>query len=179
MLKLKSEEFILTEAAWNNGIHWKFIVSKELPDPNLCTATFCVATHKGKLLLIKNKERNWELPGGHVDEKEEVKQALVREVLEETGALIENPQMFGYKLVIPTSPIPHRDRAGHFYPFPYSYILYFYAEVSEFLTSQTSDDVTETTLVNFRNAKKMLAAGHNHDKIIDYLIQSKLINLNE
>lgn len=178
-LNLKEGEFVLTEAKWDDNTPWKFIVSKEKPDSNLCTAGFCVTSHHGALLLIQNKNRGWEIPGGHIDEGEEIEQALTREVLEETGAIIENPQMFGYKIVLPVSPIPHRDKKGSFYPFPRSFVPYYYAEASEILDLKLAPDAIGIKFVNFNEAKSMLAPGHNHDKILEYLIKSRLININE
>lgn len=176
---LKEGEFLLTEAKWDDNTPWKFIVSKEKPDPSLCTAVFCVTSHRGALLLVQNRKRGWEIPGGHIDEGEEIEQALVREVIEETGAVIENPQMFGYKIVLPVSPIPHRDKKGSFYPFPHSFVPYYYAEASEILDIKLAPDVIDIKFVNFSEAKSMLALGHNHDKILEHLIKSRSININE
>jgi 8-oxo-dGTP pyrophosphatase MutT (NUDIX family) len=176
---LKKEEFLLTEAKWDDNTQWKFIVSKKNPDPNLCTAAFCVTSHNGGLLLVNNRKRGWEIPGGHIDEGEEIEQALLREVMEESGAVIENPQMFGYKIVLPVSPIPHRDKKGSFYPFPHSYVPYYFAEALEILDLKLAPDVVSNKVVNFNDAKRMLAPGHNHDKILEYLIKSGSININE
>lgn len=178
-LNLKKGEFVLTEARWEDNTPWKFIVSKEKLNPALCTAAFCVTTHRDKLLLIQNGKRGWEIPGGHIDESEGIEQALIREVMEESGAVIENPQIFGYKMVLPSSPIPHRDKEGSFYPFPRSFVPYYYAEASEILGLKLASDVTDIKLVGFTEAKSMLAPGHNHDKILEYLIKSGSININE
>lgn len=178
-LNLKKGEFVLTEAKWDDNTPWKFIVSKEKPDPNLCTAAFCVTSHNGALLLIQNKNRGWEIPGGHIDDGEEIERALIREVMEETGAVIENPQMFGYKMVLPASPIPHRDKKGSFYPFPSSFVPYYYAEASEILGLKLAPDVIGIKFANFSEAKSILAPGHNHDKILEYLVKSGVININE
>lgn len=49
----------------------------------------CVLVSNGKILLtrrsIKPYKSHWVLPGGHVEHKERVEEALKREVLEETG----------------------------------------------------------------------------------------------
>lgn len=177
--KLKKGEFVLTQAAWSEGVPWKFIVSKEMPDLNLCTAAFCVVSYQGAILLINNVKRGWEIPGGHIDEGEKIEQALTREVLEETGAVIANPQIFGYKLVLPKSPIPHRDKKGSFYPFPYSFVPYYYTEASEILNVGLAPDITSIKHASLSEAKIMLAPGHDHDKIIDYLYQSGAININK
>nr|WP_245891183.1 NUDIX domain-containing protein [Desmospora activa] len=43
----------------------------------------------GEVLLVKDRLRGWELPGGQVEEGESLKEAAIREVKEETGIDIE------------------------------------------------------------------------------------------
>ncbi len=176
-LHLRKGEYVLTEGKWNDNTPWKFIVSKEKLNPDLCTAAFCITSYNGSLLLIQNRKRGWEIPGGHIDEGEGVEQTLVREVMEEAGAVVENPKMFGYIMVAPESPIPHRDKKGTFYRFPYSYIPYYYAEASDVLDLELALDVIDAKLVSFNEAITMLAQGYGHDKVLEYLIKSRLINI--
>lgn len=53
----------------------------------------CVCLHNGRLLLVRQNTdattRPWSLPGGKVEENEELEHALLREVREETGVAIE------------------------------------------------------------------------------------------
>ncbi len=59
-----------------------------------------VITYRGKILLGKKKEvedhpisEEWYFPGGHIDEGEEPKEALMREIEEETGLEVEVHQI--------------------------------------------------------------------------------------
>jgi len=49
----------------------------------------------GRVLLVKPHGRGWELPGGRVEPGEDVAQAVVREVREETGCEVEPEAVLG------------------------------------------------------------------------------------
>lgn len=49
-----------------------------------------IVFHEGRLLVIKDKfSRGYKLPGGHIEKNESIKNAVKREVYEETGVIIE------------------------------------------------------------------------------------------
>jgi 8-oxo-dGTP diphosphatase len=54
--------------------------------------TNCVFFKDGKVLMLRKPSRGfWALPGGKMEPKETVKEAVVREYLEETGIRIKDP----------------------------------------------------------------------------------------
>lgn len=57
--------------------------------PKHIVATASLVLNKeGKVLLVKTEKRGWEIPGGQVEEGEDILSALKREVLEESGVSI-------------------------------------------------------------------------------------------
>ncbi len=65
---------------------------------NMCL----IEDEKGNIVMqIRDPQRyTWSgaaLPGGHIEEKESLHQAVVREVYEETGLTIRNPKLVGMK----------------------------------------------------------------------------------
>lgn len=56
-------------------------------EDSFLTRVVCVCRYKDKWVFCKKKETNtWEIPGGHIEENEDWKTALKRELFEETGA---------------------------------------------------------------------------------------------
>ena len=55
-----------------------------------------VTNEKGQVLLLKSpRYGDWEFPGGQVDESETLTDALVREVMEETGITVKVKNLVG------------------------------------------------------------------------------------
>ncbi len=169
-----TESKVITSGSWGE-IPWEFHVQVEMPQSELCTAAFCIVTFDSKLVLVEHEERGLEFAGGHIDHPETAAETVKREVLEQSGAVIKNPVFFGYKKISPAKPILYRDDPKKSYPFPHSYVPYFYAEASEVLDVQLTPDVKRVALVSFDDAVKLLAPTHNHNKVLEFLIEEKLI----
>ncbi len=63
---------------------------------NMCM----VYDNKGNVLVQNRKDKKWSgitFPGGHVELTESFSDSVIREVLEETGLIIESPQLCGVK----------------------------------------------------------------------------------
>lgn len=168
---------VITQGKWGE-VPWQFVVDTNQPDISLCSAAFCIVTYQGKLVLVEHGFRGYEFTGGHVDPNEEIATTVAREVREESRAVIAEPKYFGYKKVSPTHPIPHRDNPNDFYPFPHSYVPYYFADASELLENEVfTSDIKSVRLVTYEEALQLLQPGHNHEKILDYLVQNQLINI--
>ena len=64
-----------------------------LPERELTSAVFLIAIKGTKILAIEN-EKGWDIPGGHLEEGETIREGLVREVQEEGGASFEGEKIF-------------------------------------------------------------------------------------
>jgi 8-oxo-dGTP pyrophosphatase MutT (NUDIX family) len=171
---------VVTQGEWAGGIPWQFFAAfpnESIPAHELCTAAFCVVTYHNRLVIVEHVSRGFELPGGHIDPDEAIANTVEREVREEVGARINSPQFFGYKRVSPPAPIPHRDNPNLFYPFPHSYVPYFYAEAIELFNIPLASDVKQVKIVSLDEAKSLFAPGHNHHHIVEDLIKQKAITL--
>src|SRR6185369_17452034 len=150
-----SPELVVTEGRWGE-VPWQFVVNGPEPEAALCTAAFCIVTYQGKLVLVEHNSRGYEFTGGHVDPDEDIGTTVTREVGEEARATIDHPQFFGYKKVSPLEPIPHRDKQGEFYPFPHSYVPYYFAEATSLEDIAPAADIKSIRLATYEEALGLL-----------------------
>ena len=122
-----------------------------MKDKNCKLTVDGVIVKNGKILLIKRNRspfKNWwALPGGFVEYGEKVEDAVIREVLEETGLKVEIKNLFG------VYSDPERDPRGHIVS-----IVYLMKVIGGKLHS--GDDSCDTNFFKFEKLPK-LAFDHN------------------
>lgn len=85
----------------------------------------------GKILLVREREDDcWTLPGGWGDVCETPKQGVVREVLEESGFVVENPRLIAVK-----------DRAAHNYQPEYPFHIYKLFFLCDFVSGEPTTNI--------------------------------------
>jgi 8-oxo-dGTP pyrophosphatase MutT (NUDIX family) len=78
---------------------WEFFVASDLPADGTPSAAMGIPFWKDKIVLTKTK-RGWEIPGGHIEDGEDVTACLKRELLEEVGAAdIVSERLFGFRKI--------------------------------------------------------------------------------
>jgi 8-oxo-dGTP diphosphatase len=65
------------------------------PPKHIVSAATIVINEQGELLLIKGPRMGWEMPGGQVEEGESLKEAAIRETMEESGIEVEVTKFCG------------------------------------------------------------------------------------
>ena len=67
-----------------------------MPTPkHIVAVAGLVSDPRGRVLMIRSPRRDWEFPGGQVEEGESLTDALRREVLEETGITVSVGALVG------------------------------------------------------------------------------------
>ncbi len=86
---------------WKNTTFWHFYIDTNIPENAVATTATGLVIWDDKILLVKHKNRGWELPGGHIEENESIENALKRELYEEAGVQnITEVEMFGFNEII-------------------------------------------------------------------------------
>ena len=145
-----------TELHYSSKVSWVpydhdiqiFAVDGELDiDEDLITTVFCIGYESPKmnesLLLVKDKDRGWNTPGGHRIPGETLEETLRREVWEESRCKILQHEPIGYqKLTLLEDPGP-----DYKYPSPVSYQLFYECLVKP-EKFEPSDETTDRIFVN-------------------------------
>lgn len=142
---LENDDQLVETGSWTRGnesVDWELYASSSLPNAEDTTAVFCVAITSDQKILLEREERGWGLLGGHIDEGERIEDALTRECLEEGGFKPRNPALFGYRKMTATKPVAHPE-PDRVYPFPVSYIAYYWATTDDLILPHSEPNVLE------------------------------------
>jgi ADP-ribose pyrophosphatase YjhB (NUDIX family) len=136
---------LIESGRWTWGVEsidWELYAALDIPVPEDCTAAFCVAVSQNQKILLAREDRGWGLIGGHVEGGESLEETLARECLEEAGFVAKAPVLFAYRKIIAKKPVTH-PTPGKSYPFPVSYIAYYYSVNEQTLLAPTEPDILE------------------------------------
>jgi 8-oxo-dGTP diphosphatase len=132
----------------------------------LLTVDALITDENGKIILIKRKNNpfqgSWALPGGFVEYGETVEEAVLREVKEETGILIEILGLLG------VYSDPGRDPRGHMIT-----ICFLTLKTEGKLKSDT--DAQDVSSFTVKEALKMDLAFDHHEILKDGLKRLELL----
>jgi 8-oxo-dGTP diphosphatase len=133
---------VIVTGDWGESVVWELYGTDVPPPTELTTAVMCVAIVNGKIVLARS-ERGWGMLGGHIEDSETPEDALRREALEEGGFLVDQHQLFAVRKVTSRVPMPHQ-QPGKNYPFPTSYLVYYWATTKQLLQPLTGTEILES-----------------------------------
>ena len=122
-------------------------LTTDLPEEALCTAAMGVVFLWDKVILSHMKR--WrDLPGGHIEKGESVREALDREVMEEAWVRVVDPRLFAVSKLH-----NHTPRINKAIGLPYpetSYIPYFRMKTDSFEPHPLEEEVSEAKAFDLR-----------------------------
>lgn len=129
----------------------RMVLTTELPPEDLCSAVVVLAFKGDRLLLNENKKWGWALPAGHIEKNETIEEAACREVYEETQAKLGRMGALGYWHYRILGPKP----AGYKYPYPDSYMVYFWAQIEKLDPFQEDEETSDRRLLSLSDLRDM------------------------
>ena len=135
------------------------ILDDQAPRADLVTAGFALAFDGENVLLtfVDRPGRGWEVPGGHVEPGESVREAIHRKVMEEAGAEIELLGCIGHDRYDDLA----KERRSSHYPFPTSYMVFYAARVMTLQPFSPSEECTDRRLFTPEEAMQQSWVSHN------------------
>jgi len=119
---------LILSGNWKNTTFWNFFISSKLPQNAIATTATGLIIYNNKIVLVENKNRGWELPGGHIEKGETTEEALKRELYEEAGLKdISSAKIFGYNEIINPDTGKVNKATGKLYP-KYAYNIHYIIE---------------------------------------------------
>lgn len=119
-----------------------FIESDWLPPAALTTAALGFVFQGESLLLARITGREWDLPGGHLEDDESPEEAMRREVLEESGAVVGNARLFAHQHIHSDDPVPE----GFKYPHPDAYMVFYICDIQALEPLTATEESVERKL---------------------------------
>lgn len=149
---------------------FEFFQDEKIPDLNLVTCVFAFVKSEWKIFLTKN-HRWWELPWWHIEEWENLEEALQREMREEIWVSVKNQKFFWYKKN--TNFEKTKNRNWWFYPFSNSYILFYVCDLDEENLKIECKDTLEYWKFSYDECLELV--DEDNKKIIKIIYKNKWI----
>lgn len=157
---------VIAAGVWGEDVQWELRASPQTVPPKDCTAVACIAISslaEQRVVLTRN-HRGWEVLCGHIEPGETLLDAMAREALEEGGFAVDQDRAmpFAYRKMTALRRPPAGSRASA-YPYPTSYIPYYYALTDRPLTQPTGEEIVECAALTLAEIKQFAAEGKVSD----------------
>jgi ADP-ribose pyrophosphatase YjhB (NUDIX family) len=134
---------LLERTAWDQGrlpLEVRASLCRDLPPLPFVTSVRALVLRDDQVLVLRNRDGAHLLPGGRIEAGESLAEALRREVQEETGWTLEDPQLLGFLHFRHLA----RKPAGYTYPHPDFLQLVYVAQAGRLEPAARAADDYET-----------------------------------
>ena len=119
------------------------------PEANV-SAAHCLAFSGDRIVLARHVERQWTIPGGHVEAGETVLEAMHREALEEAGVVVGPPTLLAVERIERLSGPPP---PGRTYPEPAFQVFFVAPVIAPLVAPSTLEECTESRFFSPEEAR--------------------------
>ena len=140
----------------------RLYITDELPPLEVCRTAFGFAFNGNQVLMIRLKNRDWDIPGGKIDPGETPSQAALREVLEEAFVQVEIIDLIGIQELELFGAPP--EKFGWIYPL--SVQVYYLCRISKLLPFRKNKESTERGFLTPDYARE-IPTMKNHEEIYE------------
>ena len=137
----------------------RIVLTHILPPPEQVTAALALAFFGDRFLMTDLVRRGPDIPGGHVETGESPEEAMRREVYEETGARLGAARLVAWEHYH----LLGRRPTNYPYPYPDSYMVFYYAQVLTLDAIAANDETRGPVLLAPDEARKTVWVGRNPD----------------
>jgi ADP-ribose pyrophosphatase YjhB (NUDIX family) len=106
-------------------------IGPDLPPIEYVTSVRALVFKDGSILVVHNRDERHIVPGGRREPDESLEETLRREVLEETGMVLEEPVVLGFLHFENLGPLPEARPDDYLYPYPHFLQVVYRAEAGE------------------------------------------------
>jgi 8-oxo-dGTP diphosphatase len=140
----------------------RLYITDVLPPREQLSTAFGFVFVGEQILLTRLRDRDWDIPGGHIDPGEAPEAAAVREVWEETCARVAVVELLGIQELETCAPKP----ANYRWPYPISVQVFYLCRLVELSPFTANDESSERRLVTSEEAR-LVPTMRNHAAIYE------------
>ena len=139
----------------------RLVLTDVLPSMEHVTGAFALVFVGDQLLMtrLRDRARDWDIPGGGVEPGETPEEAMRREVYEETGARLGSARLFACQEIRLLGAKPE----GYAFPYPDSYLVFYRAQVISLDPFSGNEETEGRGLLPPDEARATLWVQRNHE----------------
>ncbi len=153
---------VARDIPWHPHGEGRLYLTDEIPPAGVAATAFGFIFQGTEVLLTRLRDRDWDIPGGHIEPGETPETAAIREVWEETCAKVRIREPVGIQELEVFGPKP----PGYRWPYPISVQVYYLCDLLELALFRPNQESRERAFFGAEEAR-YVPTMRNHDAIYE------------